>query len=289
MSTKLSEYIRQKYIGINISDGQLTATEINLGTFINEDVSKVLPSQIWQNPAALRTVIKRVFKAAGIRIWSFRPVTVFCTPVNTGKKENKKIYEAIKDAGAKSVYLLDDFLLAAFGTGVHQKNEGPVYHKRIYVLVQKENTYLGVILGGGTFELRTIPKGYDILTKEDIQAELKQLITNFPTDPPDVFQHRAITKTVTEELENAWRRKPEKQVYITAPERFKGKWGELIEGYWLVYTGNGEQAIIKGIEEFLPAVVVKKYLFGTKPINSLQIYSFLILLILIVLVFLLRR
>jgi hypothetical protein len=289
----LIEDLRPKYIGITIADKQLTAIELTKGIFFTEDVadpSDTTPAaSIWQNPASLKALVKKIFKIAGIIIWSYRPVVVFSIPPNTTKPDNKMIYDAVMNAGAKSVYLLDDLFLAALGTGVYQKNEGPLYHKKIYLLVQKEASYLGIILAGGTFEVKTIPKGHDNLTKDDLQLELRKLLDNFPKEFPAQFQHRAISKEVKQELEKAWQRKMEQQVYITAPERFKDHWGQMIDDYWLVYTNDGELAVSKGIEQFLPTLVAKRYPVGPKPISPVKIYILLILLIVIVTLFILKR
>ena len=291
--TKLIEDLRPKYIGITISGRQLTAIELTKRIFFTEDVADssdtTPPAPIWQNPATLKALVKKVFTTTGIRVWSYRPVVVFSVPPNTTKPENKIIYDVVMNAGAKHVYLLDDLLLAALGTGVYQKNEGPIYHKKISILVQKGATYLGIILAGGTFEVTTIPKGYDNLTADDLQLELRKLLNNFPKEFPAQFHHRIISKEVKQELEKAWQRKMEQQVYLTAPERFKDHWGSMIDDYWLVYTSDGELAVCKGIEQFLPTLVVKRDPIGPKPINPIKIYLLLILLIVFVIMYTLRH
>lgn len=285
--SKIIESVRPKFIGISIVDGHLTALELKRGVFYTAEVPKTPDSpSIWENRRTLKALVKKVYKAAGIRLWTYRPIVVISTPANTPKQVNKEIYNTVLDAGARTVYLMDDFLMAALGSGVYQKDEGPAYNKKIYVLIQEEATYLGIILAGGTFELREIAKGYDNLTSADLETELTQLLNNFPTEVPPQFHHQSIKKVVAEELEKAWRRKPEKRVYLTAPQQYQGKWNDRIGGYDVVYSGEGERAIPQGIEQFLPVLVPKRSpLGGNKPISPMKIYVTLLLIILVVLVY----
>jgi hypothetical protein len=291
--SKFLEYLRPKYIGITIADQKLRALEPTKGIFLSEDVPEttgaLLPGSIWKKPAAIKKLVKKVFQTAGVRFWTYQPVVIFSVPPNTSPADNKAVYNELMYAGSKSVYLLDDLILAALGSGVYQKDEGPVYQKKIYCLVQQDATYLGVVLAGGTFEVKTIAKGYDTLTRNDLQNELKNLIDNFPTEFPAQFQHRAVAKEMTQRLEEAWREKFEPKVSITAPERFKDHWGKTIDGYKLVYTTEGELAISKGIEQFFPALIVKRSPVGRRPVNPVQIYLLLFTVIAIIILFVLKR
>lgn len=290
---KLLEYLHPKFIGITIADQKLSALEPAKGIFFTEDVSEptgaLHPDSIWKKPVAIQKLVKKAFKAAGVHFWTYQPVVVFSVPPNTPPEDNKAIYHQLMTAGAKSVYLLDDLILAALGSGVYRKDEGPLYHKKIYVLAQKDATYLGVVLAGGAFEVRTIPKGYAGLTQEELLNEVKNLSANFPRQCPAQFQHRAVAKDVAHNLEEAWRRKFESQIYITVPERFKGQWGNTVDDYDIIYTDQGELAIVKGIEEFFPALIVKRSPAGRKPMDPVRMVLLLFTVIALMILFILKR
>ena len=290
---KFLEYLHPKYIGITIADQKLSALEPAKGIFFTEDVTEptgaLLPDSIWKKPAAIKKLIKKAFKTAGVRFWTYQPVVIFSVPPNTPPEDNKAIYNQLMVAGAKSVYLLDDLILAALGSGVYRKDEGPLYHKKIYVLVQKDATYLGVVLAGGTFEVRTIAKGYDALTKDELRNEVKSLNENFPRQCPAQFQHRAVAKDVAQNLAEAWRRKFEPQIYLTVPERFKDQWGKTMDDYDIIYTDQGELAIVKGIEEFFPALIVKRSPVGRKPMEPVRMVLLLFTVIALIVLFILKR
>ncbi len=291
--SKFLEYLHPKYIGITIADQKLSALEPAKGIFFTEDVTEttgaLLPESIWKKPSAIKKLVKKAFKTAGVRFWTYQPVVIFSVPPNTPPEDNKAIYNQLMVAGAKSVYLLDDLILAALGSGVYRKDEGPLYHKKIYVLVQKDATYLGVVLAGGTFEVRTIAKGYDALTKDELRNEVKNLIENFPRQCPAQFQHRAVAKEVAQNLAEAWRRKFEPQIYLTVPERFKDQWGKTMEDYDIIYTDQGELAIVKGIEEFFPALIVKRSPVGRKPMEPVRMVLLLFTVIALIVLFILKR
>jgi hypothetical protein len=291
--TKFLEYLSPKYIGVTIADQKLRALDSVKGIFLTEDIAEttniLLPDSIWKHPTVIKKLVKKIFKTAGVQIWSYRPVVIFSVPPGTSQAENKAIYNCLLYAGTKSVYLLDDLILAALGSGVYQKEEGPVYHKRIYALVQKDATYLGIILAGGAFEVKTIAKGYDSFTKDDLAGELKKLVDNCPMEFPAQFQHRAVSKDIAQRLKESWQKKFDRQIFITAPERFKGNWGTKIDDYELIYTNDEELAISKGIEQFFPVLLVKKSPTGRKPLNPVQLYLLLFTLIAIVVMFILRK
>lgn len=262
MLKKFINSLKPKYIGIHISEGQLSATELNQGTIFSEDISTMFSIPYWQNPTALRIVLKKAFKTFGFS-W-IRPQVLISVPPDISDYEKLTILEAIMQAGASRSFIIEEIFITALGAGVYQQNRESALCKKIYLLVKKEISYLGIVFAGSALLVRVIPKGYEHLSVEDLLFEVNQLVNRLTPELPQQFKDAPIPKEDLGLIENAWQTEIERRVYITVPWRYKGLWGNTIDEFQMVYTEEGEEAANKGLNMYLPQLAKEGFIVSNR-------------------------
>jgi rod shape-determining protein MreB len=115
----------------------------------------------------LRSFVRRIHRMH--RVLSQRPRMIVGLPSGVTEVERRAVEEAARSAGAKRVYLIEEPIAAAIGSGLD---------------IHKENAVMIIDIGGGTTEIAVIANGSSIISRSIRIAgdELTAAIISFMRD-----------------------------------------------------------------------------------------------------------
>lgn len=116
----------------------------------------------------LRHIIQKAAKMMGFSLR--KPTIVVCTPAGSTSVERRAIQDAVRNAGAKKVYLIEEPVAAAIGAGLPV--DEPV--ASVIVDIGAGSTEVAIISYGGIVSCHSLKVGGDKLDEDIIQYVRKQ-------------------------------------------------------------------------------------------------------------------
>lgn len=118
-----------KYVGVVINRDKIMAYSDNDGLFFSEDIKNIIPidndivedsmniPDYWLSVDKLAVLLRAVYRKT--KALFIRPFLVICVPYEvTGNDTNRIVIEAGRLAGFSNVFLVNNIIVASFGSGV---------------------------------------------------------------------------------------------------------------------------------------------------------------------------
>lgn len=259
MIKNIIEFIRKKHIGVDLFNGELKAFEKD-NIYIDKSIEEINPSILnaedndsyWYNLNAMKKLLTYVLNSTKKSL--FRPILYIAVQFEISEsKDRKLIIDAALQSKWGTVYMVDNFLCSAAGSGI-RINEPK---RKIYVYHSKKTTYIGVIFAGGAFNVKILEKEYNQLTKIDIKNKIEKLLSELSNELPEQFTSVKLPKKDLNEVARGWRLEIERKIYISVPSNLKNKFCFNIGKYQLVYL-DYENNILNGLKRIVGDFKSKK-------------------------------
>lgn len=238
----------------------------------------------------LKHIIRKASKKMGFAVR--KPNVVVCTPSGATSVERRAIHDAVQNAGAKKVHLIEEPVAAAIGAGLPV--DEPVAN--VIVDIGGGTTEVAIISFGGVVACHSIRVGGDRLDDEIIQhvrkeynvligertaEKIKMEIGHALVDHPEAFMDirgrdlvTGLPKTVTlssYEVKSAMREsllQILEAIRATLEDCPAELSGDIVDR-GVILTGGG--ALLKGMEEWLSKVIVVPVHLAPNPLESVAI------------------
>ncbi len=266
---KVLDCFGMKRIAVNFFEGRLIAVELGKGVYIDETIEQIyskipkskkynevreglLSKNYWNNSIVLEYLAEYWKKKANIRIVNYYLFVLF-------PEEKRNIMEDwLKKTLARTKILR--FCVTCFSIisedcilnnlDIPQLDTDKEYRKLLFLYSSKEDTYIGLAYAGFVVDSIYIEGGYEELTVKDILSNIEKILTNIPEEMPISFKRNNKDKKIRKLIKD-WKKPYQQVLYISAPEEFKNKFDNIIEGYKIEYLGYDEMSIIKGMEKVM--------------------------------------
>ncbi len=244
-------FLRRKYVGVDLFDGRIRAYEKEDNIFIDKSMEEVFPDLLtninnesyWHDYNIMKQLL--IYVLSNTKKSLSKPVLFIAFPFQISQS---KVPEIISDAASQTkcsrVILIDNFLCLAAGTRVILEEP----KRKIFICSRSNITYVGLIFAGGAFNVRILEKGYNQLTRVDIENNIKELINVVSIELPNEFMR--LPKKTLEELTTGWKLEIEKIIYVAIPSDLTNSFGFSIGEYKLVYLEN-ENIILEGLKKII--------------------------------------
>ncbi|MBO8157069.1 MAG: rod shape-determining protein [Bacillaceae bacterium] len=238
----------------------------------------------------LKAMLKKVSKKVGHSLR--KPVVVICTPTGSTSVERRAIENAIKEYGAKQVYLIEEPLAAAIGAGLPV--DEPI--SNVIVDIGGGTSEVAIISFGGVVSSRSvrvagdhmdqaiiqkIRQKHNILigdrTAEQVKMEIGHALVDHEELTMDIRGRDMVTglpKTVTlssYEIQSAIKDKLEQileAIRVTLESCPPELSGDIVE-HGITLTGGG--ALLKGMQEWLSQELFVPVHIAPSPLESVAI------------------
>lgn len=259
MGGGIVEYIRKKYVGVDLSNGRLKALELNGGTFIDKKIEEIIPEALndkgydnyWHDYNELKQLLTYVLKS--IKSLSRLVLFISCPFENSRKEDRRVVLKAALKSGWGNINVIGDYLCAAVGSGMDVDEN----KRKLYLYSLNNTTYMGLIFAGSAFNVKCLKKGFDELTEEDLRDSIGEILNEVSPKLPEEFSKMIVHKNQLEEVAEGWNLNIEKKVYLSVPYESRDKFDHNLGEYEPVYL-NYEDCALEGLRKIITSFKGKK-------------------------------
>lgn len=253
MLKNIIEFMRKKYVGVDLFNGNVKAFEKKDNTYINKSIEEIYPNVLniktngnyWCDFDAMKQLLTYVLNNTKKSLFS--PTLLIAIPFEIFELNNKElIFDAALQSKWSNIYIIDNFICSAIGSGV-DVNEAK---RKIFVYCLNNLTYVGLIFAGGVFNVNILEKGYNELTEIDIKSYIEKLLNEVSIQLPKKILNPKLPQKVLEEVVRGWALEIERKIYLSIPLDFKNRLGLNIGIYELVYLEH-ENSILEGLKKII--------------------------------------
>lgn len=254
------EFIRNKYVGLDLHNGKVKAFEIKDDIYIDKSIQEIYPNILkdidedndsyWYDLDIMRKLL--IYVSKNTKKSLFRHKLYIAIPFEISESKDKRlIVDAALQSKWRSVYMINNFLCSAVGSGIGI-NE---IKRKIYVYYSQNKIYIGLIFAGGAFNVKILEKDYNQLIEMDIINKIEELLKESSSELPEQFTGIKLLKKDLDKISKGWKLEVERKIYLSVPPNFKNKFHLNIGKYELVYLDyennilNGLKKTIKGLKK----------------------------------------
>lgn len=250
MLENIINFMRKRYIGVDLLNGKVRAFEKKENTFIDEYIGQIFPNifnpinneSYWYDINAIEQLLNYVLSNAKKSL--FRPGLVIAIPFEISDIKNKvSIVEEASKFKWSNIYILSNFMCAAIGSGIQIEE----CRRKIFIYSLNDLTYFGLVFAGNIFNVKILKRGYNELTQGDIINNIGNLTDDASKELPEQFTNIKLSKKDLEEVTIGWKLEIERTIYLSIPTNLKNVFGLNIGKYQLVYL-EYENCIIEGLK-----------------------------------------
>lgn len=218
-----------KYVGVVINRDKIMAYSDNDGLFFSEDIKNIIPidndivedsmniPDYWLSVDKLAVLLRAVYRKT--KALFIRPFLVICVPYEvTGNDTNRIVIEAGRLAGFSNVFLVNNIIVASFGSGVVED--------------------------------------ISLIGSEEILNKIEELLQAVPLDIPEELVKRK-GKAAKELLERGWNSDISKRVAFCVPEEQAYRFTSSIGKYELKKVKQ-EDCLINGMQKTLQELLLRE-------------------------------
>lgn len=278
---EVSDLLRVKNVGIDMFDNCFRAIESKNGIYIDDKVENICSMLSFQSNSKVFTkneitneylieeeTVKMLAKYAyknlennilGARLIISLPYDF--SICSTNELIKRQIIDSCIKAKWKKIYLIENFICSAVGTGVpsNDLDEDGIALKNLYVYSNSRCTYVGIIFAGGSFNVEVIDKPIEYISINEIEESYNKVIDALPNELPLEFDYfKDVTKMKKEDykkLQVGWSRSLH-NVYFTVPDKKKNEIGTQVLDHTINFCTNYDTCIIDGLNKLISNLII---------------------------------
>lgn len=250
---KLLNSLRKQYIGIQISDNRIMASNIS-GLYLDEPLFDVISTDkeidikdIWKSPDYINSIINFCLKKIGKDTINTYAVLIIPSHL-TEDERNKLILEINKIKNENvSVLLLRDVDLIASSLGINKN-----LIKKFFIYSTDRDLYINLFWGGISISSLKVSTA-DEFNKKALGDAYNKIISKLPKELPDkIFSKKQLSnKKVSDELKNSWKQETDSTIYAFVSDDFKAKLGDKLLEHEISYFDYDKLLLINEVQRVL--------------------------------------